>query len=78
MPLETQLEGVFASSFDHRRPALLDPSRFVRVHRSHLVNLARVASIEPLDSGDARVHLRDGTIVDCSRRHRDALHRAPG
>ena len=58
--------------------ALLDPSRFVRVHRSHLVNLARVASIEPLDSGDARVHLRDGTIVACSRRHRDALHRAPG
>lgn len=51
----------------------LDPAHFVRIHRSHLVNIYRIASIEPLDSGDARVHLHDGTIVACSRRYRDAL-----
>ncbi len=51
----------------------LDPARFVRVHRSHLVNVARIASIEPLDSGDARLHLADGTVVPCSRRHREPL-----
>ena len=51
----------------------LDPERFVRVHRSHAVNLDHVAEIEPLDSGDARLHLRDGTTVPCSRRHRDAI-----
>jgi DNA-binding LytR/AlgR family response regulator len=51
----------------------LDPARFVRIHRSHLVNIHQIASIEPLDSGDARVHLHDGTIVACSRRYRDAL-----
>lgn len=51
----------------------LDPAYFVRIHRSHLVNIHRIASIEPLDSGDARIHLHDGTVVACSRRYRDAL-----
>lgn len=51
----------------------LDPERFVRVHRSHAVNLDHVAEIEPLDSGDARLHLRDGAIVPCSRRYRDVM-----
>lgn len=51
----------------------LDPARFLRVHRSHLVNVSRIVSIEPLDSGDARVHLEDGTVVPCSRRHRERL-----
>jgi hypothetical protein len=54
----------------------LDPARFVRVHRSHMVNLDCIAEIEPLDTGDARVVLRDGSIVPCSRRYRDALRPA--
>jgi len=54
----------------------LDAARFLRVHRSHLVNVDRIASIEPLDSGDARVHLHDGTVVPCSRRHREPLRLA--
>ncbi len=53
--------------------AQLDPARFVRVHRSYMVNLDRLASIEPLDSGDARLHLKDGTSLPCSRRYRDCL-----
>lgn len=53
--------------------ARLDPGRFARIHRSYIVNLDRVASIEPLDTGDARVHLVDGTPLPCSRRHRDGL-----
>lgn len=53
--------------------ARLAPDRFARVHRSHLVNLGQIASIEPLEGGDARLHLHDGTVVPCSRRHRDAL-----
>ena len=51
----------------------LDPTRFVRIHRSYIVNLARVGSIEPLDSGDARVHLHDATVLPCSRTYREAL-----
>ncbi len=51
----------------------LDPRRFVRVHRSYIVNLDRVASIEPLDSGDARLHMKDAATVPCSRRFRAGL-----
>ena len=51
----------------------LDPERFVRIHRSYIVNLGQVASIEPLDSGDARVHLHDATVLPCSRRYRAGL-----
>ncbi|MET3493130.1 LytTR family DNA-binding domain-containing protein [Variovorax boronicumulans] len=53
--------------------AQLDPAQFVRVHRSHAVNLGRIKEIEPLDGGDARLHMHDGTSVPCSRRYRDAL-----
>jgi len=51
----------------------LDPARFAQVHRSYAVNLDRVAEIEPLDSGDARLRMKDGSQVPCSRRYRDAL-----
>ena len=53
----------------------LDPARFARVHRSYAVNLDRIAEIEPLDGGDARLKMKDGTQVPCSRRYRDALGR---
>ena len=53
--------------------ALLDTGKFVRVHRSHIVNLDYMLEIEPLDTGDARLKLRDGTLVACSRTYRGAL-----
>lgn len=53
----------------------LDPARFVRVHRSYMVNLDCLAEIEPLDTGDARLLMRDGSRVPCSRRYRPALRR---
>lgn len=51
----------------------LDPARFTRVHRSYMVNLGHVVSIEPLDTGDARIHMRDAAVVPCSRRYRAGL-----
>ena len=51
----------------------LDPARFIRVHRSYMVNLDCLAQIEPLESGDARLLMRDGTQLPCSRRYRAAL-----
>lgn len=56
----------------------LDPERFVRIHRSYLVNLDQVASIEPLDSGDASIHLKDGAVLPCSRSYRTTLRAGLG
>lgn len=56
--------------------AQLDPARFRRVHRSYMVNLDRIAQIEPLESGDARILMDDGAQVPCSRRYRGALRGA--
>ena len=49
----------------------LDPKRFVRVHKSHMVNIARVAEVTPWVSGDWRIRLQDGAEVNLSRRYRD-------
>lgn len=51
----------------------LDPARFARVHRSYVVNRDRVAEIEPTEGGDARLKMKDGSFVPCSRRYRDGL-----
>lgn len=51
----------------------LDPARFVRVHRSYMVNLDCVVEIEPVDTGDARIAMRDGASIPCSRTYRSAL-----
>ncbi len=47
--------------------ARLDPRRFVRVHRSHIVNLDHVAALTPFDPTRLQVEMRDGTKVVASR-----------
>lgn len=51
----------------------LDPERFVRVHRSTIVNLERVKEIHPWSHGDLLLLLDDGTELRLSRRYRDRL-----
>jgi DNA-binding LytR/AlgR family response regulator len=53
--------------------ARLDPQQFVRVHRSYAINLEFLVEMEPLDTGDARLLMRDGVQIPCSRRYRAAL-----
>ncbi len=48
----------------------LDPKRFVRVHKSYVVNIARVAEVTPWISGDWRIRLQDGAEINLSRRYR--------
>jgi len=45
----------------------LDPSRFVRIHRSYLVNLERVTKIEPYGKDSKLAILADGTRLPISR-----------
>ena len=51
----------------------LDAERFVRVHRSAIVNVACVREVDPLASGDQRLVLSDGTELRVSRTYRAAL-----
>ena len=45
----------------------LDSRNFVRVHRSHIVNLEHVKALRPYDGARFQVELRDGTRVIASR-----------
>ena len=58
--------------------AQLDPARFVRIHRSWLINLARLARVE-LEAKDRRVAvLHDGARLPISRSGPPAADRALG
>jgi two-component system LytT family response regulator len=45
----------------------LDPKRFVRIHRSYVVNLERIARIEPYTKDSRVAVLQDGTQLAVSR-----------
>ncbi|HEY6455400.1 MAG TPA: response regulator [Steroidobacteraceae bacterium] len=45
----------------------LDPSRFVRIHRSFMINVERIARIEPYAKDSWQVFLSDGRHVPMSR-----------
>lgn len=47
--------------------ARLDPDRFARVHRSAIVNLERIATVEPFFHGEYILMLRNGTRLTSSR-----------
>jgi two-component system LytT family response regulator len=51
----------------------LDPSRFARIHRSHIVNLDYVKEIQPWTHGDSIVILTNEEKLFLSRRYRDRL-----
>ena len=58
--------------------ARLAPDRFVRIHRSTLVNLDRVKELLPETHGEYRVVLADGTALKLSRGYRQKLEEALG
>ncbi len=47
----------------------LDPQQFVRIHRSHIVNLDAVKEVHPWFHGDYKTKLHDGTEIMWSRRY---------
>lgn len=58
--------------------AELDPRRFVRIHRSHIVNVDRIAELEPFFHGDWVITMDDGAELRLARTRREALERALG
>lgn len=53
--------------------ALLDSSKFQRIHRSMIVNINRVKEIKPSDHGDFNVYLCDGSKLKLSRNYKDSF-----
>jgi two-component system LytT family response regulator len=51
----------------------LDPDAFLRVHRSSIVQVDRMAELHPMVAGDGILVLRDGTQVKLSRGYRRRL-----
>jgi two-component system LytT family response regulator len=56
----------------------LDPEKFLRIHRSAIVNVARVRELRPLFSGEYGVILEGGAELTLSRNYRERLFRLLG
>ena len=51
----------------------LDPSQFLRIHRSTIVNIERIAELYPWYNGDYAVTLKDGTRLTMTERYKHKL-----
>lgn len=56
----------------------LDPARFVRIHRSTIINLERIKELEPISQGEYEVILTNGTRLHLSRTFRQELEKRLG
>ena len=57
--------------------ARLDPNRFARIHRSHIVNVDRIKELLP-GNGDHAVILRSGVKLPLSRGYKERLQERMG
>ncbi len=58
--------------------ARLDPQRFVRIHRSRIVNSDRIKELQPWFNGEYVVVLQNGTRLTLSRGYREKLQERLG
>jgi len=56
----------------------LDSRRFLRIHRSAIVNVDRIKELQPFSNGEFAVILRDGTRLKLSRSFRDRANTVLG
>jgi two-component system LytT family response regulator len=56
----------------------LDPRRFVRVHRSAIVNIESILQLEPISHGEFDVVLKNGSRTRVSRTYRAQLEKRLG
>jgi two-component system, LytTR family, response regulator len=62
----------------NRLEAQLDPSKFVRIHRSTMVRIEAIREVQPLFNGDRVVILHNGSKLTLSRSYRDKARAALG
>jgi two-component system LytT family response regulator len=65
--LKSQAKSLLKQQTIANLEASLDPARFVRIHRSYIVNLEKVSKIEPYGKDSKVAVLRDGTQLPVSR-----------
>lgn len=53
----------------------LDPAKFLRVHRSTIVNAARIVAVHTMIGGVYELELRGGTRVKTGRQYRDRIRK---
>jgi two-component system LytT family response regulator len=56
----------------------LDPMRFIRVHRSSIVNIDSILELQPISHGEFQILLKDGHRSRVSRTYRVQLERRLG
>jgi two-component system, LytTR family, response regulator len=54
---------------------LLDPAEFIRVHRSHIVNLSRVVGVNAIAGGIYELELQGGARVSTGRQYSDRIRK---
>ncbi len=69
LPEATYLARTSLSALENK----LDRRRFVRIHRSAIVNVDRIRKMESTGHGDMRLTLDDGKQLNLSRRYRARL-----
>jgi two-component system, LytTR family, response regulator len=51
----------------------LDPRKFLRIHRSRIVNVERIKLLRPLFHGEYEIVLKDGTQLTSGRNYREQI-----
>jgi two-component system LytT family response regulator len=57
----------------HQFESRLDPEKFVRIHRSTIINIDRVKEMHPLFNGDQLIIMQNGKELTLSRNYRERL-----
>jgi len=53
----------------------LDPDKFLRIHRSAIVNIGRIKELHPMFHGEYQIILKDGTQLASGRGYRANLQK---
>jgi two-component system LytT family response regulator len=52
---------------------VLDPNRFLRIHRSHIVNVGRIAQLWSMAHGQYAVELKSGQRLQSGRTYSERI-----